>query len=77
MQTLIERVTFIMKGITMAAPPDYETDLISSFNTSSGTTFSDFVKQLRGGQAVLPFKTNPYQPTSDSEKEIVMPARQI
>jgi hypothetical protein len=58
MQTLIERVTFIVKGITMAAPPDYETDLTSSFNTSSGTTFSDFVKQLRGGLPLRPIPTN-------------------
>jgi uncharacterized membrane protein YdcZ (DUF606 family) len=48
-------VTFIVEGITAAAPADYETDLI----------------QLRGGPVTLPLQTAPDKPISDAEMRLL------
>lgn len=67
----IDSVTFIVEGITAAAPADYETDLINSLSTLSGITLSGVAKPLRDQEIRLPLKITPDTPISEAEMRLL------
>lgn len=71
MKTNLDGVTFIVEGITAAAPADYETNLLASISASPDTTLIDSVKQLRGKKAALPLQTTPDRPISEAEMRLI------
>jgi hypothetical protein len=71
MQTYSNGVTFIIEGITAAAPADFETTLISSFKVAPNGELFDSVKQLRGEKVALPLQTTPDKPISEPEMRLI------